>query len=275
MKIFEIYDEDNNISIGTLLYYQKEHTFIIELCDNLDEWTAPLLLTSFVKKGIHTIPRDISFLWVKGRIIPSGRQNIQSILKTHHLKEYDEMKFLELSEGRCSQDSMYIKPLEALPDYVAKRQFHGLSDCAVLSDHNILCFFRDDSIRKINLEELIQDDSTKLTMTLKQQLESVLKNDALFSSCKVGTGGYFITFNNSIDIPSENLYTSGISIPLSQNDFISYARNNLLDTTESCYVLECSRQNLSYMVKQKQLTPIKENMKGNIYSKGDVLRNMW
>ena len=96
MKIFEINDEADNLFIGNLLYYEKEKTFIIELSDELDEWTAPLLLTSFVKKGIYTIPRDISFLWVQERVIPSGRQNIGSILTHHKLKSYDEMKLLEL-----------------------------------------------------------------------------------------------------------------------------------------------------------------------------------
>ena len=56
MKIYEIFDDENKISIGVLLYYEKQRSFIIELQDNLDEWSAPLLLTNFVKKGIYTIP---------------------------------------------------------------------------------------------------------------------------------------------------------------------------------------------------------------------------
>lgn len=70
MKIYEIWDEELQLSIGDLLYYDKEKSVIIELREYLDEWTAPLLLTSFVKKQIFTIPREISFLWVKGREIP-------------------------------------------------------------------------------------------------------------------------------------------------------------------------------------------------------------
>ena len=92
MRIFEIYDEELARSVGSLLYYEKEHSFIIELEEWLDEWTAPLLFTDFVKKKQYTIPRDISLLWVRERIIPSNRQNINSILTQHRLKEYDEMK---------------------------------------------------------------------------------------------------------------------------------------------------------------------------------------
>ena len=87
-------------------------------------------------------------MWVKERIIPSGRQNIGDILNNHKLKEYDEMKFLELSNGRCSQDSLYIKKAEKLPEYVIKRQKDNLKDCTVLADFHLLCFFNDDTTRK-------------------------------------------------------------------------------------------------------------------------------
>ena len=63
--------------------YEKEKSFIIELTDSLDEWNAPLLFTNLVKKRIYTVPRDLSLLWVKERIIPSGRQNIRDILNNH------------------------------------------------------------------------------------------------------------------------------------------------------------------------------------------------
>ena len=42
-------------------------------------------------------------------------------------------------------------------------------------------------------------------------------------------------------------------------------------TTEACDSLQCSRQNLAYMVKKEQIDPIKEDVKGNLYLKGDVL----
>lgn len=265
MKIFEIIDEEENLIIGTLLYYENEKEFIIELSEGLTEWTAPLLLTAFVKRGVYTIPRDISMLWVKERIIPSGRQNIGSILSTHKLKAYDEMKFLELSQGRCSQDSMYIKKTDTLPGYVQKRNLQNLTDCMVLESNKILCFFNDGTVRKIDLLKLPPVDG----------LDKVLKNNRLFNSCKIATGGYSVTFNDSIDIPSHVLYSNGKLIPLEYKDFISFAKKNLLDTSSACDELDCSRQNLSYMVKQGQLAPVKENVKGNLYLKGEVLKNKW
>lgn len=265
MKIFEIIDAENALLIGVLLYYEKERTCMIELPEYLDEWTAPLLFTSYVKRKIYTIPRDISFLWVKERVIPSGRQNIKDILAQHHLQSYDEMKFLEISEGRCSQDSLYIKKIEELPDFVLKRQQKNIVECVLLEDYTILCFFADETIKKIELKNLKEIND----------MEKVIRNEYVYQSGKVGTGGYFITFNDSIDIPADILHDEGIAIPLSMKDFKAFVKKNILDTTESCNMLQCSRQNISYMVSRGQLVPVKEEVRGNLYLKGDVLHVMW
>ena len=37
-------------------------------------------------------------------------------------------------------------------------------------------------------------------------------------------------------------------------------------------MLECTRQNLSYIVNQGRLVPIKNETKGNLYLKGDIKR---
>ena len=62
MKAYEIWDDENQLSIGVLQYFDKEQRYIIELQENLDEWTAPLLFTNYVKRGIYTIPRQESYL---------------------------------------------------------------------------------------------------------------------------------------------------------------------------------------------------------------------
>ena len=242
MKIFQIIDEENALLAGILLYYEKAKTCIIELPEYLDEWTAPLLFASYVKKKIYTIPRDISFLWVKERVIPSGRQNIKAILTHHHMETYDEMKFLEISEGRCSQDSLYMS-----------------------ENHTILCFFADETMKKIELD----------SMKDIEELKKIVNNERLYQSGKIGTGGYFITFNDSIDIQASLLYEVGETMPLKLNDFKIFVQKNILDTTESCNLLECSRQNISYMVNQQKLNSVKEEARGNLYLKGDVLRIMW
>ena len=48
LKIYEIIDSEYRRSVGVLLYYEKIKDFIIELKDDLDEWSAPLLFTNLV-----------------------------------------------------------------------------------------------------------------------------------------------------------------------------------------------------------------------------------
>lgn len=275
MKIFEIIDGDKEKTVGALLYFEKERTCIFELQEYLDEWSAPFLFASYVKNKVYTIPRDVSALWVRGRVIPSGRQNISDILKVHHLKEYDEMKFLEISEGRCSQDEMYIRQLDKLPEFVVERQQKNLSECVILGAYNILCFFADGNTRKINLKNISKNDSAAQPIDRLAGLDKVLENDRLYRSGKLGTGGYFVTFNDSIDIPADILYESGEKVPLGLEDFKTFVRRNIIDTTESCEMLECSRQNISYMVNQEQMSAVKEDVRGNLYLKGEVLSNRW
>lgn len=264
MKIYKIINDENEEEVGVLLYYEKCREYIVELKENLDEWTAPLMFAHFVKKKIYTIPREYSFLWVKERVIPSGRQNIGQILKKYKMDSYDEMKLLELSSGRCSQDSLYIKKTDEIPDYVLNRRCN-ITDCSICGNNSVLCFFENGEVKKVDLRKLTNID----------KVTTVIKNRGVFESCMVGTGGYFLTFNDSIDIPAYAIYEAGVTIPLTKDDFIIFAKRNLLDTSESCEMLNCSRQNLSYMLAHQMLHPVKADVKGNLYLKGEVLANRW
>ena len=259
MKCFDIFDTENGFSVGILLYYEREKAFIIELISGLDEWMAPLLFTAYVKRGILTIPRDMSLAWVRERVIPSNRQNINMILKTHRLKEYDEVKFLEISEGKCSQDNLMIRKTGDIPGYVKKRMERNLSDVLV-SEDSLILFFLDESVRRIPFEKIFNID----------EAEKLKDNRVLLESGRVGAGGYYATFNNSIDIPAAKLYEVGIKLPLKRTDFVNFVKRNILDTSETCRILECTRQNLSYMVNKGSLKPVKEDVKGNLYQKGNI-----
>ncbi|MBR0149031.1 MAG: hypothetical protein IJM23_07505 [Lachnospiraceae bacterium] len=262
MKIYEIKDYEDGTGKGILLYFEKAKEFLIELVEDMDEWTAPLLFSGLVKKGIFTVPRDLSRAWIEERVIPSGRQNINDILTHHHLKEYDEMKLLELSEGRCSQDTLYIRKIEELPDFVLNRMRTNISEFVILNEALALCIFADGTIRKIPIDK-------------SEVFIEVRNNPKLLESGKVGCGGYYVTFNDSIDIPASVLYNAGVPVPLTRSDVITFIQKNVLDTTQSCKLLNCSRQNLSYLVKQESLLAAKSDVNGSLFMKGDVLRNMW
>ena len=265
MKSYEIYDNDNGIEIGCLLYYEKDKCFIVELRDTVDEWTAPLLFSGFVKKGIYTIPRDISLLWVRERIIPSERQNINMILKNHKLKEYDEMKFMEISEGRSSQDSMFIRKIDILPGYVQNRMNKNLSGVFAIEDRKCICFFADGTTRRIDLRDMYEIPLA----------DKIINNESLFKSICLGSGGYYLTFNDSIDIPARLLYNAGVSLNVTKEEFVAFVKNSILDTTETGKLLSCSRQNISYLVKSGQIKPIKKEVMGNLYLKDDVQKSRW
>lgn len=261
MKIFELIDGEVHISIGCLLYYEKEKSFIIELQDNLTEWTAPLLFAEAVKQNKYTVLRELSLLWVKERIIPSGRQNISSILINAKLSTYNEIDFLERSKGKCSQDSIFLRKLDYIPEFVSKRMQHNLTEFVFCGGVDFLCFFSDGTVRKISLDGLQEITG----------IEKIISNEQVLKSGHVAAGGYVATFNDSIDVPSSLLYNAGISIPLSINDFLCFVQNNIVDSSESCAMLECSRQNLAYLVSKNTLKPIKEDVKGNLYAKGNIL----
>lgn len=261
MKIYEIIDGEYNRSAGCLLYFEREHSFIIELQDYLDEWDAPLLMASHVKRGEYTIGRELSYMWVKERIIPSGRQNISSILVNAKMSAYDEMTLLEKSGGRCSQDEMYIRKIDYIPEYIKARMEHNLFECVLCDNHSLLCFFENQTVKKIELASL---DNL--------EVKKIIANDTVYQSGHIAAGGYLVTFNDSIDIETKVLYENGIDIPVTLSDFLAFASRNVVDTSECCNVLECTRQNLSNYVEKKALIPIKRDVKGNLYTKGNIYR---
>lgn len=269
MKSFAIYDADLNRTtpIGYMFYYEKAEEFVIELCENLDEWDAPLLFQGLVRQGIYTVSKEDSLLWVKERVIPNGRQNIGMILKNHHLKKYSEMALLSLSKGRCSQDSCYLKEIseEKLPENIVKRRKKNVQECFVTKDKQLLCMFRDNTVRKVDLTKLAD---------LYKDVAHILKNEKLLRSVSVGVGGYSVSFDATIEIPASELRKVGVLLPLTTDDFYEFIGTNVIDTTTSCDKVQCSRQNLSYMVKEGKIKPVFRGTKENLFLKGEIERIM-
>ena len=267
MKNYAIYDEQlaRTEPIGYLFYYEKAQSFIIELFSDIDEWQAPLLFQGLVKKGIYTIPKNIALMWVQERIIPSGRQNIGEILKNHKLKEYSEIAMLSLSKGRSSQDSCYVKEVseEDVAESIKSRWLGNVIECFATENGEIICLFRDNTARLVYLEKLVGKYSA---------LTHVLKHRELLESVQVGVGGYSVSFNESIEIAASDLKEAGELLPLKASDFYGFVQKNVVDTTNACLMIECSRQNLSYLVKEKRLKPIIHGTKENLYTKGEIAR---
>lgn len=268
MKIYAIYDDKHKkIPLGYLFYYEYLKEYIIELIDGIDEWDAPLLFQRLVREKKYTVPKQYAALWVKERVIPSGRQNIGQILKNAKLSEYDEMKLLALSKGRCSQDSCYIKETtkELLPEEIKRRRLNNITACFVSGENKVICLHNDNRVRKIDLNEIKSDN---------REIECVTKNINLFHSVKVGTGGYSISFNDSIDIPVDIIINKGTLLSVEASDFINFVKSNIIETSNVCEMLDCSKQTVAYYNKINKLNPVIHGAKINLYYKGDVERFM-
>ena len=96
MRIFAIKDETmpKEQILGYLIYYENAKSFYIELPDDADPWDLPPILSSFMKRGKHSVNSYWSRLWVEQRIIPQERQNIGQILRDNGLETYDPFSFL-------------------------------------------------------------------------------------------------------------------------------------------------------------------------------------
>ena len=268
MKVFAINNDETKQTIGYLFHYEKVNDYIIELDNALDEWSAPLLFMGLVKKGIYTVPKDLSKLWVEGRVIPSGRQNIGLILKNAGMKEYNEAKLLKASKGKCSQDSDYVKEMKAseLPDWVKNRQKDNIKDCFWSTDDTLLLLCADDTVRQINVQGLIEGNA---------KVETFKKNQRILDTVKVDVGGYGIIFNDSVSVGKGNLFEKSEVLPVKATAFYRYAKDNVLSTADACESLGFTRQNLAYLSKTEVLMPLKEGTRENLFLKGDIDRVGW
>ena len=169
MKIFAIRDASiaKDRDLAWLLYYPAADEFHIEICDGVDEWEAPLLISSFVKRGKKSMDSDSSRLWAELRIIPPDRQNLGMILRDNGLDSYDSFRLLVLAGGRCAQDDCFLVPLreDNMPKELEKRLQRTIlsflpSQNNIKTDScDVLFFFRDGMIRRLSGAELFSETS--------------------------------------------------------------------------------------------------------------------
>lgn len=263
MKLFEIKDE-NDISaraVAWLVYYEASRTFYIELPEKADPWETPLLLSSFAKRGQKTVDPYWSDVWVSQRIVPTDRQNLGQILKDNGLKSYDRLALLMLANGRCSQDSYYLSPIDKLPDELDERFQHKVKDIIPLAEQRLLVFFQNNKVKKCDLSSY---------MKIHIEFTPIRTEDDLFSNVAVAPGGYGINWGDRLNIPDSYLYKSGTDIPLTPDDFLSFVKNRVVNGAEAAQLLNCSRQNIDDLSKRDKLHPIKTSAKNKLYLKSEV-----
>lgn len=269
MKIYAIKnDREPNRTLAFLLYYEKVKTFYIELEDDVDEWEAPLLLSTFVGKGKRTINAYWSKKWVRNRIIPQDRQNIGMILRDNHLKSYDEFELLRLGHGRCAQDDYFIEEWkqDSLPDNVTQRFLYKVEDVVPLEDYRLLVFFMNGDTCKCSMKEYLSG---------RREYTPIITHKEIFENVQISTGNYGIHWGEQLQLLGKELYETGTKVDISRDDFISFVKNRVINAAETARVLNCSRQNINSLVKREQLIPIKSSEKETLFSKRDVQERLW
>ena len=66
----------------------------------------------------------------------------------------------------------------------------------------------------------------------------------------------------------------GKALPVTADDLYGFVRRNVVDTTQVCDMMQCSRQNLSYMVNEGKIIPLIVGERTNLYTRGSVERYM-
>ena len=267
MRIFAIKDESlvADDLLGYLIYYESARAFYIELPENIDPWNAPLLLSSFLARGETSIGSYWSRIWVQQRIVPQDRQNIGSILKENLLDVYDEFSLLMLTMGRCPQDDCYLEEISPneLPELLLSRWQYKVDDVVPMDECRLLVFFRNGEVKIIDTKEMDM---------LPNACDPFLVSQERFNTVEVQTDGYGVKWNDQAVIPDRILYGRGEPVPLSIKDFISFIQHRIVNSSEACAILGCSRQNIDDLMKRGKLHAVRRDERNKLFLKNEVLQ---
>lgn len=258
MKTCLIKDEVNNLELGFLFYFENKDIYIVELNDELKENDVPIFFLPFIKRNEYTIDIKWSKVFVEKRIVPSERQNINSILKNNNLKNYDEYKLLILSKGRCSQDDLSVTAYDNdLPLWAKKRLENNIKTATYIDAHKYLL--------EVGKEMMVVD------------IESYLKNNRTFfnllnsqGTFKKIPGGSGIYHDEQHFIMLKDLKTMEVKYLDEAKLYQRYFNSNIIDTNEASKILNCSRQYINSLVNNGRLDVYKELKSTKLFKLNDI-----
>ena len=140
-----------------------------------------------------------------------------------------------------------------------------VEDVIPLAGKNLLVFFRDGSVKKCSLYEMLGEDRT---------FAPILNSDDQFNRVRLQPGGHGACWGESLNIPYETLYAKGEAVPLSADDFISFVEHRVINTAEVMNMLNCTRQNIDDLVRREKLHPIKQSAKNRLFLRSEVEERM-
>lgn len=265
MRIFAIKDDTlpKDKVLGYLIYHEPSRSFYIELPDGADSWDMPLLLSSFADHGEYSIGSAWSRRFVQQRIVPQDRQNIGQILRDNDLSEYDEFSLLMLSMGRCEQDDCYLEEVSAeqIPDFLSARWKTKVDEVVPLECLRLLVFFRNGVSKITDVREIAPSSAAPY-----------LANQDRFNTVEVQPDGFGVYWNEQAMIAHRDLYSHGVTVPLSLKDLHRFVQDRIVSASEACSILDCSRQNIDDLMRRDKLHPIRTDTKYKLFSKAEVMQ---
>lgn len=264
MVIFEIRNKaEKRRLLGYLFYFERSKRFFAEVLDEVDEWSAPFLFSGHVKKGIRSIDSIWTEKFVRQRIIPSDRQNLGSILRENGLKKYDEYKLLQLSEGRCVQDELYLVRVteKEISAGVKRRLREKVLDVMPLRNMKALVCFKNGESRIADLKDICGGDPV---------FGKILSDEKLFYGVRVSPGGNGIEWGEERFVSAQKLKSRGKISDIRWEDILRFIRDRLLDTAEVSEMLQCSRQYVDQLADKGRLTSVRKGARSVLYTKGSL-----
>ena len=240
LKIYSIRNKEK--IYGYLFINNNLDDCYIELIKDLDEY--PAFFNMFALNNEYMINSDWTYKWIKERIIPYERQNINNILKDNRIPFYNELLMLISSKAHSSMDDNYIvKTTYDKIDEKTKNRMnkHILSFIYSKNNNGLIVFFKNGETKFFKIDKT--DDVPFL---------SPFNNEIIFNVKK--RYSYL------------NLYDNGIDIPLSYNDLKDYINKNVLSSSQVTSEFGFSRQYLNKLKKNNDI----ESLDNNLYLRENV-----
>ncbi len=94
-----------------ILTVNKEREILLKLEDNIEPLEVPFELLKAYNQGQRVFHTQDVMRWIKERVVPSSRQNIDGILKQVGIDKYDELSIFLYAKGRFNFDGYYLESI--------------------------------------------------------------------------------------------------------------------------------------------------------------------
>ena len=100
--------DNAGLDYGLLTYDQGNNVWHIEINPDRTWNDTPLSLAIYIRNGIYSLDEKQSLSWVRERLLPPNRQNIQHILREMGIQKYDEFAFIQKTRGVSPNDGLFL-----------------------------------------------------------------------------------------------------------------------------------------------------------------------